>query len=256
MKRLILLFGLALPLFAQIPAFNDAGVTMGHHHLIVPNPAAHKKIWVDVLGAQASGNPPLEFLKLPGTFLILSQGNPSGGSEGTSLDHFAFAVKQYDATRDKLAAVGVQIVRDRSQAPREFVAMFPDGVKVEFYEDLMMATPIAHHHLHFRTTDPDGLREWYVKAFGATVKQEGNRTVTTVPGATLSFTRVDTPAPPTRGRSLDHTGFNVKNVNEYCQKLAGIGITCERPMGANTPIAMVTDPAGTRIEINQGLESR
>ena len=107
-----------------------------------------------------------------------------------------------------------------------------------------------------RTTDPDGLREWYVKAFGATVKQEGNRTSTSIPGATLSFTRVDTPAPPTRGRSLEHTGFNVKNVNEYCQKLAGIGITCERPMGANTPIAMVTDPAGTRIEINQGLESR
>jgi len=253
---LILVCLCALPLLAQVPAFNSAGVTMGHHHLIVPNPAAHKKIWVDVLGAQASGNPPLEFLKLPGTFLILSQGNPTGGSEGTSLDHFAFAVKEYNATRDKLAAAGVQIVRDRAQAPREFVAMFPDGVKVEFYEDTALTTAIYHHHLHFRTTDPDGLRDWYVKAFGAEVKQEGGRSVTTIPGATLSFTRVDTAAPSTRGRSLDHTGVNVRNVNDYCQKLAGMGIMCERPMGTNTPIAMVTDPAGTRIEINQGLESR
>ena len=252
----ILVCGGALPLAAQVPPFNAAGVTMGHHHIMAPDPAVHKKIWVEVLGAQASGNPGLEFLKLPGTFLILSQGKPSGGSEGTSLDHFAFAVKEYNATRDKLAAAGVQIVRDRAQAPREFVAMFPDGVKVEFYEDTALATPIAHHHLHFRTTDPDGLREWYVKAFGAEVKQEGNRTVTTIPGATLSFTRVDTAAPSTRGRSLDHTGVNVRNVNEYCQKLAGLGITCERPNGTNTPIAMVTDPAGTRIEINQGLESR
>jgi catechol 2,3-dioxygenase-like lactoylglutathione lyase family enzyme len=255
MKRLVIACGIALPIFAQVPPFNAAGVTMGHHHIMVPNPAAHKKIWVEVLGAQASGSPPIEFLKLPGVFLILSQGNPSGGSEGTSLDHFAFAVKEYNATRDKLAAAGVQIVRDRAEAPREFVAMFPDGVKAEFYEDTTLATPVAHHHLHFRTTDPNGLRDWWVKAFGAEVKQEGNRVITTMPGATLAFTRVDTAAPPTRGRSLDHTGVNVRNVSEYCQKLAGLGITCER-LGDNNNIAFVTDPAGTRIEINQGLESR
>jgi catechol 2,3-dioxygenase-like lactoylglutathione lyase family enzyme len=252
---LCLLLLAPLPALAQVPPFNAAGVTMGHNHLIVRDVAAHKKIWVDVLGAQASGNPPIEFLKLPGTFLILTQGNPSGGSEGTSLDHFAFGVKEYNGTRDKLAAAGVQIVRDRQQAPREFVAMFPDGVKVEFYEDTALATPIAHHHLHFRTTDPDGLREWYVKAFGAEVKQEGGRSITSIPGSMLSFTRVDMPAPSTRGRSLDHTGVNVRNVNEYCQKLDGMGIKCERA-GTNANIAFVTDPAGTRIEINQGLESR
>ena len=95
-----------------------------------------------------------------------------------------------------------------------------------------------------------------MKAFGAEVRQEGTRTVTTIPGATLAFTKVDATAPPTRGRSLDHAGVNVKSVNDYCQKLTGMGIVCERPRGNDVPIAMVTDPAGTRIEINQGLESR
>jgi catechol 2,3-dioxygenase-like lactoylglutathione lyase family enzyme len=248
MRTLLIVSFLAMPLLAQVPAFNSAGVTMGHNHLIVSDVAAHKKIWVDVLGAQASGNPPIEFLKLPGSFLILTQGKPSGGSEGTSLDHFAFGVKEYNATRDKLAAAGVKIAADRGGAQREFVAIFPDGVKVEFYEDITLDTPLSHHHLHFRTTDPDGLREWYVKAFGAEVKKDGNRTITSIPGTMLSFTRVDAAAPSTQGRSLDHTGFNVRNVNEYCKKLAAIGIMCERPRGEDNPIAFVTDPAGTRIE--------
>lgn len=256
MLRLLLLLTTAATLLAQLPAPNAAGVTGGHHHLLVPDPEAHKKIWVDVLGAQVVGSPPIEILKLPGFYLIISQGNGEGGTEGSAIDHFAYAVKDYEGTRDRLAAAGVEIVRDRAESPREFVAMFPDSIKVEFYEDTSLEFPIAHHHIHFSTTDPDGLRDWYVKAFGAEVPQEGNRSVTSIPGAMLSFRRVDEPAAPTQGRALDHTGFNVKDVNQYCQKLAGMGITCERPFGDDSPIAMVVDPAGTRIELNQGLENR
>lgn len=256
MKPLAIVAVFASSALAQVPAFNAAGVTMGHHHIMVPNPAAQEKIWVEVLGGVPSGNAPLRFVKLPGTFLIISQGNTTEGSEGSALDHFAFAVKDYEGTRDKLKAAGVTIARDRAEAPREFVAMLPDGIKVEFYEDKAIATPITHHHLHFRTADTDAERAWWVKAFGAEVKQEGTRTVTSLPGVTLSFTKVDAPAPKTQGRALDHTGVNVKNVNEYCAKLEGLGITCERPMGTGTAIAMVTSPAGVRVEINQGLESR
>lgn len=261
MKRRIVLFALtlpiiALPALAQLPAPNAAGVTAGHHHIMVADADAHKKIWVDVLGAQVTGNAPLEFLKLPGIFIGLATGTGKGGTEGSSLDHFAMAVKDYNATRDKLAAAGVKIVRDRAEAPREFVAMFPDDVKVEFYEETSLATPLAHHHIHLFTTDPDGLRDWYVNVFGAEVKQEGERSVTSIPGMMLSFRRTDAAAAPTQGRALDHTGVNVKDVPAFCERLAGMGITCDRPFGANTPVAMVVDPAGTRIEINQGLENR
>jgi catechol 2,3-dioxygenase-like lactoylglutathione lyase family enzyme len=252
MKHLPMLGLLAIPAFAQVPAFNAAGVTMGHHHIMVPDVAAQKKIWVDVLGGQLSGTAPLEFVKFPGVFLILSQASTTQGSEGSALDHFAFSVKDYNETRAKLVAAGVTIARDVAGPPREFAAMFPGGVKVEFYEDSALATPIAHHHLHFRTNDVEAQRAWWVKAFGAESRQEGTRTITTIPGATLSFTRVDAAAPKTQGRALDHTGVNVKNVAEYCTKLAGLGITCERTGN----IAMVTDPAGVRVEINQGLESR
>jgi catechol 2,3-dioxygenase-like lactoylglutathione lyase family enzyme len=252
MKRIALLSLLALPLWAQVLPFNAAGVTMGHHHLMVPDVEAHKKIWVGVLGGQLSGNPGLEFVKFPGTFLILSRGNTTQGTEGSALDHFAFAVKDYEGTRDKLKAVGVEIIRDRQEGQREFVAMMPAGVKVEFYEDKALATPIAHHHLHFRTTDPDAERAWWEKVFGAETKTEGTRKITTIPGATLQFTKTDAATEKTAGRSLDHTGVGVKNVAEFCTALAAKGVTCE----GTGNIRFVSDPAGVRVEINQGLEAR
>lgn len=256
MNRPLLLVLTAIPLLAQLPPPNAAGVTAGHHHIMVADPEAHKKIWVDVLGAEVTGKAPLEFLKLPGIFIGLANGKGEGGTEGSSLDHFAMAVKDYEGTRDKLAAAGVEIVRDRNQAPREFVALFPDDVKVEFYEDTSLETPIAHHHIHLYTTDPDGLRDWYVTVFGAEVVEENGRTVTKIPGTLLSFRKIDAPVAPTQGRALDHTGFNVKDVVAFCERLVNMDLECQRPFGENAPIAMLVDPAGTRIEINQGLENR
>lgn len=256
MNRLILLTVTGLPLLAQLPAPNAAGVTTGHHHIMVADAKAHKTIWVDVLGAEVTGKAPLEFLKLPGIFIGLAPGKGVGGTEGSSLDHFAMAVKDYDGTRDKLAAAGVKIVRDRNESPREFVALFPDDVKVEFYEDQSLATPIAHHHIHLFATDPDGLRDWYVKVFGAEVTEENGRMVTRIPGTLLSFRKIDAAAAPTEGRALDHTGFNVKDVVAFCERVAKMDMECQRPFGENAPVAMLVDPAGTRIEINQGLENR
>jgi hypothetical protein len=78
--------------------------------------------------------------------------------------------------------------------------------------------------------------------------------VTTIPGARLIFAKAATAPAKTQGRTLDHTGVGVKNVDEFCKGLAAKGITCERAGGG--AIAMVTDPAGVRVEINQGLENR
>jgi catechol 2,3-dioxygenase-like lactoylglutathione lyase family enzyme len=62
MKRYLLsglVSGFALTAHAQVLPFNEAGVTMGHHHLMVPDVDAQTAIWVDVLGGEPSGNPPL-----------------------------------------------------------------------------------------------------------------------------------------------------------------------------------------------------
>jgi catechol-2,3-dioxygenase len=55
MRWLCLLSVSTASLFAQTGAPNDAGVSMGHMHLMVADPEAQKKLWVGVLGAQVSG---------------------------------------------------------------------------------------------------------------------------------------------------------------------------------------------------------
>ncbi len=47
---------------------------MGHVHIITPNPEAHKKIWIDILGGKLVRIGPLEFAKFPGVFVGFRKG--------------------------------------------------------------------------------------------------------------------------------------------------------------------------------------
>ena len=254
---LLILLSVSAPLSAQLPAPNAAGVSAGHMHLMVRDPVAHKKIWVEALGAQVVTSGSLELLKLPGIFLVLGKAEPTEGSEGSSVDHFAFRAKDLPAVKAKLVAAGVPIARDD---PREIVAMFPDKVKVEFYAAPTLAVPLEHYHVHFFTNDPDGLRSWYAKHFGATTTTQGTATVMGVPGMDFSFRKTETPLAATKGRSLDHIGFEVKGLEAFCKKLEAEGVTFDMPFRdvprIGLKIAFVLDPAGTRIELTEGLAGR
>jgi catechol 2,3-dioxygenase-like lactoylglutathione lyase family enzyme len=245
------------PVRAQLPAPNAAGVSAGHMHMMVQYPAAHKKIWVDLFGAQVVKSGSLELLKLPGIFLILGQAERADGSIGSTLDHFAFRVKDIAGTSAKLKAAGIPLTRDDSV---EIVANFPDKVKVEFYAAPTLGVPIEHLHVHFYAADTDALRAWYVKHFGAATPTATNANATGVPGMSFSFRKTDAAQAPTKGRSLDHIGFEVKDLEAFCKKLAADGITFEMPFrdvpGIGLKIAFLIDPAGTRIELTEGLAGR
>jgi hypothetical protein len=63
---------------------------------------------------------------------------------------------------------------------------------------------------------------------------------------------------PTRGRVLDHIGFEVNNLEAFCKKLESEGIKLDRPYTVvpafNLAIAFLSDPWGTYIELNEGLD--
>src|ERR1700730_7250653 len=101
MKRIVSILSLAavLPLstaWAQLQAPNDAGVTMGHLHLLVKDVEANKKFWI------ALGGTPVKFgtgegLKFPGVLILLGQGDPHGnGSVGSIINHVGFQVPKVE----------------------------------------------------------------------------------------------------------------------------------------------------------------
>jgi catechol 2,3-dioxygenase-like lactoylglutathione lyase family enzyme len=247
----------SVPVRAQLPPPNPARVTAGHLHLMVRDPAAHKKIWVDLLGAQVVKSGSLELLKLPGIFVILGKGEPAEGSEGSVLDHFAFRTKDLAAMSAKLKAAGIPLTRDDAA---EIVAILPDKVKVEFYPAPTQSVPLEHFHVHFYASDPDALRAWYVKHFGAATPTSASPNAAGVPGMVFSFRKTDQASAPTKGRSLDHIGFEVKDLEAFCKKLAADGVAFETPYrdvpGIGLKLAFLVDPAGTRIELTEGLAGR
>ena len=96
--------------------------------------------------------------------------------------------------------------------------------------------------------------------FGGIAGKRGRWDVVNVPGTELTLGKVDAPQAPTKGRSLDHMGFEVKNIDAFVAKLQAAGIKTDAPVrnSANASglrIAFVTDPWGTEIEITEGLSA-
>jgi catechol 2,3-dioxygenase-like lactoylglutathione lyase family enzyme len=184
------------------------------------------------------------------------QGNSSGGTDGSVVDHLGFLVRDLNATKAALTAAGVSIVREMPET-RQFFAMFPDNVKIEFTEDARLDIPIKHHHVHFASDQVDAMRAWYAEKFGAVPGMRAKFKAADLPGVNLSWNPADKPKIATAGRALDHIGFEVRDLGAFCKKLRDAGIKLDTPPtwreDLGLTIAFLTDPWGTRIELTEGL---
>ena len=247
-----------VPLSAQLGAPNATGVSIGHVHLTVRNPEEHKKIWL-LLGAQVTNAGSLELLKFPGVFVILTKGDPAGGSEGSTVNHFGFMVRSVDEVKAKLTAAGLPTVQEITN-PKRWVTMLPDAVKVEFTEEPSQKAAIVGHHLHLSTNDLETLRAWYVKTFGGVAETRRGFPSAVFDGGEINVISATERQAPTKGRAIDHIGFEIKGLEAFCKKLAADGVTFEVPYRdvaqLGLKLAFIVDPVGTRIELTEGLAGR
>ena len=233
---------------------------MGHVHLMVADPDSQKKLWVNVLGAEVTHMGSLEMLKLPGIFIVVGKARtpPSEGTEGSTVNHVGFLVKSYADMKAKLLAAGLTLASDNA-ADQTAHGELSDKVKVEFTEDATLKAPVAMHHIHISTPDP----EKAARMVREDVRREGRERGETswpprFPAARwISGRRSRPKLPPRAGRSITSVSRS-KHLAGFCKKLQADGVTFdmayrEMPQLGGLKIAFIVDPEGTRIELTEGL---
>lgn len=230
---------------------------MGHLHIITPDPEAQRRAWIDVAGGRPVKVGPLEFAMFPGVIVGFRKGESQGGTDGSAIDHVGFLVPDLAAMKARLAEGKLAIVSENAKTHQLF-AMFPDGVKVEFSEDRSLGMPIKFHHIHFASQQVEAMRAWYAKTFGAVPGMRSRFKAADLPGVNLSWNPSDKPLAATKGRALDHIGFEVRDLKGFAKRLEAAGVKLDMPVterpDLGLSIAFLTDAWGCRIELTEGLD--
>lgn len=290
MKRLSTGIGLGILLFgllfvpavadAQILVAGEGPVVYGHHHLNTTNMAAQKKFYADTLGGTVvklgSGDRQQEIIEFPNVLIFFRPMQaPTGGSIGTTVNHIGFSVPDLRPVVAKIKANGFKMITADSVAANVKVtddiaaaspttniafALGPEDVKVELVEVKSQKAPIQLHHIHFFGQNNTEMQAWYAKTFGATMLPANPKSAFVqdqLPGVFLNFSPSPTPTVGTTGRSIDHIGFEVKNLEAFTKKLEAEGIKLDVPYRKvpqlGIAIAFIKDPWGTNIELTEGL---
>jgi catechol 2,3-dioxygenase-like lactoylglutathione lyase family enzyme len=273
---LVLLLG-ASSATAQLLAAKDGPIVYGHHHIAASDIPAHLKFFADTLGGTTIvfGPQKADVVKFPNVFIFFRNQKPTGGSKGTTVNHIGFSVPNLRQTLDRVKAAGYPIITRSEVAPTQQVVddiaplsattsiafvMGPDEVKVELLEDRTQTSPIVLHHVHFFGAQNAEMRAWYEKVFGAKPRPAGGAfLVADLPGVALNFSPSPDPVIGTTGRSIEHIGFEVRDLEAFCKKLEAMGIklavTYRKSEAFGLGVAFVTDPWGTSIELNEGLDT-
>jgi catechol 2,3-dioxygenase-like lactoylglutathione lyase family enzyme len=279
--------------WAQLQPPNEAGVALGHFHTVVRDVAATKRFWM-TLGGSATTIDGTDVMKFPGVFVFLTKGEPVGGSYGSVVNHVGFMVPNDEEAIAKWKADGVTAeYLPSAYVPTVKLgyAYTPDDLKIRFNRDKSMSAPIGSPLIMLwvsKAAVPD-VQSWYIKMFGAKQGQPINNGVSVVgiPGLRLSVvSSIEDPisrtpaavglvhgAPadsafmekllqtnlgqPTKGRTLDHVGFEVDNLEAFCKNLPASGVQFEQPYSKSRhkgfTSAKFTDPWGVSVELTEGL---
>ncbi len=176
---------------------------------------------------------------------------------GSVAEGIGFTVK---SLRDALARMEALGIKPLAGTATTASVMSPEKVLVLLTEDPSLPTASASKELLMKVTNPSEAAGWYAKWFGATVVHQGNDAVAQIPGMDMRFVQTSEPASGTRGRALDHIGFEVAGLQAFASKLQDGGVTINTPfrtmsLGFLTAITFITDPWGTYIELNEGYAS-
>jgi len=251
---------MAAPARAQLAPANDLGVTYAHVHLNVADVDRHKLIWAEHFGGEIVVKGPLATVKLPNMLIVLTEREPTGPSQGTIMDHFGFKVRDIDEILASWRAAGLEVQSEFYGAEGFRNAyLVVDGVRVELQEDPQLPVKASGYHVHFWHEDLEDVMNWYADFFGAEIHPRGSiETTASVPGMNLSFQGCRTECAPTRGRAIDHIGFEIDDLEAFVAQMQERGVAFQveprRVDSIELTIAFFTDPWGTYVELTEGFD--
>ena len=251
--------------YAQLgePA-NDLGVRLGHVHLIVKDVQAHTRFWTEALGGTPVKNGSVSMIQFPGIYIMLQQGNPTAPPAGSVVDHFGFVLKDIDAARARWKAANIPYTVGANN-PKQGYVEAPDGIRVEVFGDPSLPGPVGMDHIHMFPVREDipAIQAWYAKVLGGlpgkrkTVANSGVTDCVYFHRFNVSFSASPMKREPTKGRSLDHLGFEVKSLDAFAKHLQEVGVNLDSPIrqipNSNLKVASITDPWGASIELTENL---
>src|SRR5262245_16612571 len=90
--------------------------------------------------------------------------------------------------------------------------------------------PIVYGHHHLNVTSADEAKKFWVEALGGVLTRVGTNNVEIIkfPNALL-FMRAQKPSGGTKGSTVDHIGFEVKNLEAFTKRLESQGIKLAVP---------------------------
>ena len=237
---------------------SEAGVTMGHWHLNSGDVDANRKIFL-ALGGTAFKLGTFEIVKFPGVYVYLNmpQGAPpsAGGNDGAVVNQVGVAVQSLQETAARLKASGVQVQPSVNGRTDQAFMTIPDGLSIEIVEDKNQKVPIQHRNIQFSVTESSipEIQAWYAKVFNAKPLTLDQNWVAEIPGASLNFVKADRPTVTTKGRALDHIGFDVNNLEAFLNNLQSNGKKLDRPYtkAPSVALAFIYDPWCTYTGLNE-----
>ena len=177
------------PAFAQLATPNAAGVAMGHLHYSVKDLEANRQFWT-MLGGRATKVGGIDAVAFADVVVLLSRGDPAGGTDGSVVNHVAFRVPSLATVE----AAGLKVQR-LAQFPGVASVTTPEGERIELFENAAtnltftqdpgfadpgaerhnrpLTVPIAFHHIHlYVPVDAvPAAKSWYSRMFGGDTRK-------------------------------------------------------------------------------------
>ena len=79
--------------------------------------------------------------------------------------------------------------------------------------------------------------------------KRGNFEAADIPGANLTFAAAEKPVVPTKGRALDHIGFEIKGLEAFCKQLEARGVKLDTPYTKRPDLGIARSSTSSALQV-------